>query len=172
MSNLAFVEKKPINRKTHKHFPDGPCGTIVPGTNPHPSPGTKRDKNGDFYCGIKQRKAGFVPGDGSHFVPGRGSHLSPGTVPVCPGHRPAEKCLCLLVFFLCQNRSESVQFFPETFFFAICLLSFCSQMQSALGRITKLIASKSLLVQDLSGQNCYKIIPWNASFLILFSLHK
>ena len=31
-------------QKTHKYFSDGPCGTIVPGTNPHPSQGQMGDK--------------------------------------------------------------------------------------------------------------------------------
>ena len=31
--------KKTNKQKTHKHFSDGPCGTIVPGTNLHPSQG-------------------------------------------------------------------------------------------------------------------------------------
>ena len=36
--------KKTNKQKTHKHLSDGPCGTIVPGTNPHPSQGLAAQK--------------------------------------------------------------------------------------------------------------------------------
>ena len=77
LRRIFFWEQKTNKHKTHKHFSDGPCGTIVPGTNPHPSQG-QTGQNGDFKnfsCGIKQGQA-VCPRDGSHFVPGRG--------PICP----------------------------------------------------------------------------------------
>ena len=89
--------KKTYKQKTHKHFSDGPCGTIVPGTNPHPSQG-QTGQNGDFTVELN-RKRPFCPRDRSQFVPGRG--------PVCPRAGSClsrtlslPKCLCLLVFFL------------------------------------------------------------------------
>ena len=95
-----------VNTKTHKHFSDGPCGTIVPGTNPHPSQG-QTGQNGDFSVELNRERP-VCPRDGSHFVPGRG--------PICPRdgsclsrtpsrrkclHRPAENAYVystLLVF--------------------------------------------------------------------------
>ena len=89
--------KKNYKQKTHKHFSDGPCGTIVPGTNPHPSQG-QTGQNGDFTVEFN-RKRPFCPRDRSQFFPGRG--------PVCPRDGSClsrtlslPKCLCLLVFFL------------------------------------------------------------------------
>ena len=92
-----FVGSKKTNKhKTHKHFSDGPCGTIVPGTNPHPSQG-QTGQNGDFTAELNRERP-VCPRDGSHFVPGTG--------PVCPrdssclSRTPSRrKCLCLLVFF-------------------------------------------------------------------------
>ena len=66
--------KKTNKQKTHKHFSDGPCGTIVPGTNPHPSQG-QTGQNGDFTVELNRERP-VCPRDGSHFVPGRG--------PICP----------------------------------------------------------------------------------------
>ena len=92
-----FGSKKTNKQKTHKHFSDGPCGTIVPGTNPHPSQG-QTGQNSDFTVELNRERP-VCPRDGSHFVPGRG--------PICPrdgsclSRRPSRrKCLCLLVFFL------------------------------------------------------------------------
>ena len=95
---FSFVGSKKNNKqKTHKHFSDGPCGTIVPGTNPHPSQG-QTGQNSDFTVELNRERP-VCPRDRSHFVPGRG--------PICPrdgsclSRRPSRrKCLCLLVFFL------------------------------------------------------------------------
>ena len=88
--------KKTNKQKTHKHFSDSPCGTIVPGTNPHPSQG-QTGQNDDFTVELNRERR-VCPRDGSHFVPGRG--------PICPrdgsclSRTPScRKCLCLLVFF-------------------------------------------------------------------------
>ena len=88
-------EQKNNKQKTHKHFSDGPCGTIVPGTNPHPSQG-QTGQNSDFTVELNRERL-VCPRDGSHFVPGRG--------PICPGdsscfsRRPSRrKCLCLINF--------------------------------------------------------------------------
>ena len=92
---LNFGAKKANKQKTHKHFSDGPCGTIVPGTNPHPSQGQTA------FTVELNRKRPVCPRDGSQFVPGRG--------PVCPrdgsclSRTPSRpKCLCLLVFALAR----------------------------------------------------------------------
>ena len=97
------AEKKTNKQKTHKHFSDGPCGTIVPGTNPHPSQG-QTGQNGDFTVELNRERP-VCPRDRSQFVPGRG--------PVCPrdgsclSRTPSlPKCLCLLVFFLARSREE------------------------------------------------------------------
>ena len=37
MKHPFFGGEKANKQKTHKHFSDGACGTIVPSTNPHPS---------------------------------------------------------------------------------------------------------------------------------------
>ena len=93
LTQQLIWEQKTINikHKTHKHFSDGPCGTIVPGTNPHPSQG-QTGQNGDFTVEFNRERP-VCPRDGSrdgsHFVPERVPFV-PGTVPVCPGHRPAE----------------------------------------------------------------------------------
>ena len=75
------------------------CGTIVPGTNPHPSQG-QTGQNGDFTVELNRERP-VCPRDGSHFVPRRG--------PICPrdgsclSRTPSlRKCLCLLVFFLAR----------------------------------------------------------------------
>ena len=41
-------------QKTHKHFSDGPCGTIVPGANPHPCQG-QTGQNGDFTVALNRK---------------------------------------------------------------------------------------------------------------------
>ena len=89
--------KKNNKQKTRKHFSDGPCGTIAPGTNPRLSQG-QTGQNGDFTVELNRERP-VCPRDGSHFVPGRG--------PICPrdgsclSRTPSRrKCLCLLVFFL------------------------------------------------------------------------
>ena len=68
-------KKKTNKQKTHKHFSDRPCGTIVPGTNPHPSQG-QTGQNGDFTVELNRERP-VCPRDGSHFVPRRG--------PICLG---------------------------------------------------------------------------------------
>ena len=78
-----WEQKKTNKHKTHKHFSDGPCRTIVPGTNPHSSQG-QTGQNGDFTVEFNRERP-VCPRDGSHFVPGRVPFV-PGTVPVCPGH--------------------------------------------------------------------------------------
>ena len=66
--------KKTNKQKTHKHFSDGPCGTIFRGTNPHPSQG-QTGQNGDSTVEFNRERP-VCPRDGPHFVPGRG--------PICP----------------------------------------------------------------------------------------
>ena len=85
-AHLGWGQKKNNKQKTHKHFSDGPCGTIVPGTNPHPSQG-QTGQNSDLTVELNRERV-VCPRDGSHFVPGMGSHLSqrrflfvPETVP-------------------------------------------------------------------------------------------
>ena len=89
--------KTPITHKTHEHFSDGPCQTIVPGTitNPHPSQG-QTGQNGDFTAEFNRERP---------VCPGKGPGLSQGRVPVCPRNgsclsrtQSRPKCLCLLVF--------------------------------------------------------------------------
>ena len=70
LPHLALPDSK---RKTHKHFSDGPCGTIVPGTNPHPSQ-IQTGQNGNFTVEFNGERP-VCPADGSRFVPGQ--------VPVC-----------------------------------------------------------------------------------------
>ena len=101
-----FGSKKTNKQKAHKHFSDGPCGTIVPGTNPHPSQG-QTGQNGDFTVELNRERP-VCPRDGSHFVPGRG--------PICPrdgaclSRTPSRrKCLCLLGFFLPEQRQTRCQ---------------------------------------------------------------
>ena len=98
-NNYLGAKKKTNKQKTHKHFSDRPCGTIVPGTNPHPSQG-QTGQNGDFTVGLN-RKRPVCPRDRSQFVPGRD--------PVCPrdgsclSWTPSlPKCLFLLAF-SCPN---------------------------------------------------------------------
>ena len=93
----GYWEQKNNKQKTHKHFSGGPCGTIVPGTNPHPSPGTNGTK-WRFYCGIKQRKAGLSQGR-VPFCPGEGSHLSQGPFLFVPDTVPP-KMFMFIGFFL------------------------------------------------------------------------
>ena len=105
-----FGAKKNNKQKTHKHFSDGPYGTIVPGTNLHLSQG-QTGQNGDSTVEFKRERPVY-PRDGSHFVP--------GTVPVCPGQH-----LCLLVFLARQTtglastntvRCRTVRYLIQTHF--------------------------------------------------------
>ena len=83
--------------KTHKYFSDGPCGTIVPRTNPHPSQG-QMGQNRDFTVEFN-RKRPVCPRDVSQFVPGTGPILSQDGS--CLSRTPSRpKCLCLFVFCL------------------------------------------------------------------------
>ena len=110
---MYIGSKKTNKQKTHKHFSYGPCGTIVPRTNPHPSQG-QTGQNGDFTVEFNRERP-VCPRDGSHFVPGRG--------PVCPrdgaclSRTPSRrKCLCLLVFFLPEDWVELFKNFGVFFF--------------------------------------------------------
>ena len=85
--------KKTNKQKTHKHFSDGPCGTIVPGTNPHPSQG-QTGQNGDFTVEFN-RKRPACPRDGSRFVPGTGLGLSQRRVPFVPNTVPRKMFMCI-----------------------------------------------------------------------------
>ena len=94
-NSAIFGSKKTNKQKTHKHFSDGPCGTIVPGTNPHPSQG-QTGQNSDFTVELNRERPVF-PRDGYHLSRG-GVPFVPGTVPVCPGDRPAENVYVYWVF--------------------------------------------------------------------------
>ena len=74
ISQKALDRGRKKKQKTHKHFSDGPCGTIVPGTNSHPSQG-QTGQNGAFTVELNRERP-VCPRDASHFVLGRG--------PVCP----------------------------------------------------------------------------------------
>ena len=90
--SMSFGSKKTNKQKTHKHFSDGPCGTIVPGTNFHPCRG-QTGQNGDFTVELNRERP-VCPRDGSHFVPG-GVPFVPWTVPVLSRTPSRRKCLCL-----------------------------------------------------------------------------
>ena len=96
-------EKKPINRKHINIFPTALAGQSSRGRTP-PVPGTNGTK-WRFYCGIKQRKAGLSQGRGPILSRG-GVPFVPGTVPVCPGHRPAEN-VYVSWFFSCPKLTTS-----------------------------------------------------------------
>ena len=88
--------KKANKQKTHKHFSDGPCGTIVPGTNPT-RPRDRWDKMAMLLWNSTENGR-FVPGTGPNLSQG-GVPFVPGTVSVCPGHRPAQ-LIYIIGFFL------------------------------------------------------------------------
>ena len=94
---LTWEQKKTNKQKTHKHFSDGPCGTIVPGTNPHPSQG-QTGQNGDFTVELNRERP-VCPRTGPILSRG-GVPFVPRTVPVCPGHCPAEN-VYVYWFFSC-----------------------------------------------------------------------
>ena len=66
--------QKNNKHKTHKQFSAASCGTIVPGTNPHPSQG-QTGQNGNFTVEFN-RNGRFVPG--TPVCPRDGSRLSQG----------------------------------------------------------------------------------------------
>ena len=103
--------RKTNKQKTHKHFSGGPCGTIVPGTNPHPSQG-QTGQNGDFTVELNRKRpvCRFVPGTGPNLSRG-GVPFVPGTVPVCPGHRPAQN-VYVYWFFSCPEFSAATLVLP------------------------------------------------------------
>ena len=92
-----YWEQKTDKLKTHKHFSDGPCGTIVPGTNPHPSQG-QTGQNSDFIVELNRERP-VCPRTGPILSRG-GVPFVPGTVPVCSGDRPAENVYVYWFFFL------------------------------------------------------------------------
>ena len=92
-----FGSKKTNKQKTHKYLSDGPCGTIVQGRTPT-RPRDKRDKMAILLCN-ETEKGRFVPGTGPILSRG-GVPFVPGTVPVCPGHCPAQNIYVYWVFFL------------------------------------------------------------------------
>ena len=111
-SLLLVISYGEENQLAHKHFSDGSCGTIVPGTDPQLIPGTHGTK-GDFtvefnrqrpVCrrdgsGLSQGRAPFVPITGSGLSQGRAPFV-PITVRVCPEHHPAQN-VYVYWFFSC-----------------------------------------------------------------------
>ena len=98
---LSFTKirgEKTNKQKTHKHFSDGPCGTLVPGTNPHPSQG-QTGQNGDFTVEFN-RKRPVCPRDGSQFVLREGPRLSQGRFLFVPETVPP-KMFMFIGFFSC-----------------------------------------------------------------------
>ena len=73
--------------KTSKQFSERPCGTIVQGTNLHPSQG-QTGRISEFTVQFDRRRPACRR-DGSQLFQGREAFV-PGTVPVCPWHRPAQ----------------------------------------------------------------------------------
>ena len=96
-SPAGYPARRTNKHKTHKHFSDQPCGTIVPGTNPHPFQG-QTGRKGDFTEEL-DRKRPVCPRDGSQFVPGTGP-ICPSDGPVCARHRPAQP-VYVYWFFYC-----------------------------------------------------------------------
>ena len=100
-----WEQKKTSKQKTHKHFSDGPCGTIVPGTIVPSVPATNGTK-WRFYCGIKQKKAG----------------LSQGRVPFCPGtlfvpDTVPPQMFIFIGFFLPEKKKDKEEMTTEGCFF-------------------------------------------------------
>ena len=90
---IPFGSKKTNKQETHKHFSDGPCGTIVPGTNPHPSQG-QTGQNGDFTVELNRQRP-VCP----NLSQGRGSRLSQGRFLFVPDTVP-QKMFMFIGFFL------------------------------------------------------------------------
>ena len=84
------IKSEKNKQKTHKHFSDGPRGTIVPGTT---------GQNGDFTVELNEKGQFFVPRTGLILSRG-GVPFVPPMVPVCPRHRPAEN-IYVYWFFSC-----------------------------------------------------------------------
>ena len=60
-NGFLTMGEKNNKQKTHTHFSDGPCGAIVPGTNPHPSQG-QTGQNGNFTVEFnREQPANPVP---------------------------------------------------------------------------------------------------------------
>ena len=97
---LRVGAEKTNKQKTHERFSDGPCGTIVPGTNPHPSQG-QTGQNGDFTVEVNRKRPVF-PRDGSQFVLGRGPVCPRDGVPFVPDTVPP-KMFMFIGFFLAQE---------------------------------------------------------------------
>ena len=103
--------------KNATQLSQGPCGTIVPATNLHPSQGQTGQT---ILLWNSTENSRFVPGTGPGLSQGRvpvcprdGSRFVPGTGPVCPRDgsclsrtlsRP--KCLCLLAFYFHKTLSK------------------------------------------------------------------
>ena len=89
------AHQTPNKQKTHKHFSNGPCGTI--------------GQNGDFTVEL-DRKRPVCPRDRSQFVPREGSCLSQGRFLIVPDTVPP-KMFMFIGFFLFRDmgyRSDSI----------------------------------------------------------------
>ena len=92
----AMGAKKPINRKHINIFLTALVGQSSQGRTPT-RPRDKRDKMAILLWNSTE-KGRFVPGTGPILSRG-GVPFVPGTVPVCPGHRPAENVYAYWFFF-------------------------------------------------------------------------
>ena len=93
--------KKPINRKHINIFLTALVGQSSQGRTPT-RPRDKRDKMAILQWNSTE-KGRFVPGTGPILSRG-GVPSVPGTVPVCPGHRPAEN-VYVYWFFSCPKNT-------------------------------------------------------------------
>ena len=99
----SWEAKKPINIKhKKKHFSDGFCGTIVPGTNPHPSQG-QTGQNGDFTVESNRERAWKAGLSQVPFCPGERPHLSQGRFLFVPDTVPP-KMFMFIGCFLARKR--------------------------------------------------------------------
>ena len=94
---VNWGRRKANKQKTHKHISDGPCGTIVPGTNPHSSQG-QTGQNGDFTVEFNRKRPACLR-DKSQVVPREGSRLSQKRFLFVPDTVPA-KMFMFIGFFL------------------------------------------------------------------------
>ena len=92
---LGSEKKKPINRKHMNIFLTALVGQSSQGRTPA-RPRDKRDKIAILLWNSTE-KGRFVPGTGPNLFRG-GVPCVPGTVPVCPGHRPAQN---VYVYWFC-----------------------------------------------------------------------